>query len=319
VLVAGAVPASAPASARPGTAGVEPNPNAFYSDPAWSPDGKAIAFKSNYSDLTQFAGIYVMAPDGTGARRVTTDPLECGASYPCGRSHPTWSPSGNRLAYQAFAFIDATDVAVSGFQRLFANGGFDRGACCASWSPNGRQIAFVFGAVEGQGQLWLMNSDGSRAHRLAAPRRGRGYTFPTWSPDGKRIAFTYTIVPKSGYATGYLGIIRSSGRGPIRKIKTGRYAPWQPDWSRDGRRIVFSGKLQTIEVLDLRTNRVRRLHEGIAPSWSPDGKRIAFDCGGASSSGAYHGPGRICVMNADGSAVRLVVPQAATPVSAGGR
>jgi len=283
-------------------------PNAFYSDPAWSPDGKEIAFKSNYSDLTQFAGIYVMAADGSGARRVTTDSLECGDSYPCGRAHPTWSPTGTRLAYQAFAFIDAIDVSGAGYRRLFANGGFDRGACCATWSPNGRKIAFVFGTVEGQGELWVMNADGSGAHRLAVPPRGRGYTFPTWSPDGKRIAFTYTIVPKRGYATGYLGIVNATGRGPIRKLRTGRYAPWQPDWSRDGRRVVFSDKLQTIAVLNLRTHAVRRLHEGISPSWSPDGKRIAFDCGGGPAGSAYRGPGRICVMNADGSHVRLVVP-----------
>lgn len=52
--------------------------------PAWSPDGQRIAYRSNNE-------IYVVRADGTEATRVTHHP---------GRdSAPTWSPDGSRIAF----------------------------------------------------------------------------------------------------------------------------------------------------------------------------------------------------------------------------
>jgi TolB protein len=41
--------------------------------PAWSPDGRWIAFNSTRDGNTE---IYIMRPDGTGQRRLTTDPRD---------------------------------------------------------------------------------------------------------------------------------------------------------------------------------------------------------------------------------------------------
>ena len=56
-----------------------------------------------------------------------------------------------------------------------------------AWSPDGTQIAFTrfYGAT--QGEIFVMNADGSNQRRLTANANDRN---PTWSPDGTKIAFS---------------------------------------------------------------------------------------------------------------------------------
>jgi TolB protein len=77
------------------------HPTALDEMPAWSPRGDLIAFYSNRDapssdDLT--GEIYVMEPDGSNVRRLT--------STPDGESFPQWSPDGRRLAFNRF--VEAT-------------------------------------------------------------------------------------------------------------------------------------------------------------------------------------------------------------------
>jgi len=55
------------------------------SDPAWSPNGRSIAFTTTRDGNSE---VYVMNPDGSGQRRLTRDPAE--------DSFPVWSPGGQR-------------------------------------------------------------------------------------------------------------------------------------------------------------------------------------------------------------------------------
>ena len=64
------------------------NNNAGDSAPAWSPDGRRIAFQS---DRDGNAEIYVMNADGTNPVRLTFDPAEDG--------HPWWSPDGRQIVF----------------------------------------------------------------------------------------------------------------------------------------------------------------------------------------------------------------------------
>jgi Tol biopolymer transport system component len=55
------------------------------SDPAWSPDGRSIAFATTRDGNYE---VYVMNPDGSGQRRLTQDPAD--------DDFPVWSPGGQR-------------------------------------------------------------------------------------------------------------------------------------------------------------------------------------------------------------------------------
>jgi len=57
-------------------------------EPAWSPDGKRIAFHSNRDGNEE---IYVMNADGSGQTRLTKNEV--------GDTSPAWSPDGKRIAF----------------------------------------------------------------------------------------------------------------------------------------------------------------------------------------------------------------------------
>ena len=60
------------------------------SSPAWSPDGRRLAFTSNRAGGYD---IYVTCADGTRATKLTTGTVD--------KRYPVWSPDGRRIAYQA--------------------------------------------------------------------------------------------------------------------------------------------------------------------------------------------------------------------------
>jgi TolB protein len=57
-------------------------------EPAWSPDGRRIAFVSRRDGNAE---VYVMNADGSGQRNLTRHPAK--------DVHPTWSPDGRRIAF----------------------------------------------------------------------------------------------------------------------------------------------------------------------------------------------------------------------------
>jgi TolB protein len=104
-----------------------------------------------------------------------------------------------------------------------------------------------------------MHADGSHQRRLT-PRPGRVYS-PTFSPDGDHIAFS----TGSG-----ISVIRAKG-GRAHELVNG----FDPAYSPDGKKLLYSDNLINLHVLDLESGHSRPLHASlIEPSYSPDGHSI---------------------------------------------
>jgi TolB protein len=134
--------------------------NAF---PAWSPNGRRIAYNSKPPG-GHFT-IWIM--DSDGSRKIDTE---------LSGLFPFWSPDQRYLIYfdkeiwriEVGAYIpeQLTDL--------------DGGSRFAAYSPNGMKIAFSYNI-----QIYVMDADGGNVQQLTT----RGGTQPTWSPDGAKIAF----------------------------------------------------------------------------------------------------------------------------------
>jgi len=231
--------------------------------PAWSPDGKHIAFYSEVGGKP--ADLFLVNADGTGLRQLT-DTLAA-------EGYPAWSPDGTQIAFESHTADGNFDVYVmradgTDVRRLTDHPQRDVGP---AWSADGARIVFMSNRDSKEFNLYWMQADGTGQERLT---EGQTDWFPQLSPDGTRLAFhRWRDVHVMDLATRE---IRALTKDP----DNGMY----PTWSPDGTRLAFMswrGGPTAVYVMNADGSdqkQVVRMSTGSAidPRWSPDGRSLLF-------------------------------------------
>ena len=152
-------------------------------EPAWSPDGKTIAFSSDRDDPDN-AHLYLMNADGSDQRRLISDfvPDQVGAR---------WSPDGEWILFHSNPLVDGLPrfdifkVRPDGSDLTNVSNA-PGNSFMGDWSPDGSRIVFV-SQRHGNRQLYVMSADGSGQVRLTNGQWED--SLPRWSLDGQSIIF----------------------------------------------------------------------------------------------------------------------------------
>jgi TolB protein len=190
--------------------------------PAWSPDGKRIAFGQATLERgkLKFAEIYVMNADGTGARQVTH--LTGATPSTIDVLRPAWSPNGKQLVFEVenLAAADPPNR-----HALFIDWNLNAGDD-PDWSPDGKLILFrtIGRPQRHHGNLYTIQPDGTALKQLTRYQAPKTVLSGSFSPDGRWI--TLSRFSDGPYPAVY--IMRADGTG-VRRV-TQDSAAYEPDW-----------------------------------------------------------------------------------------
>lgn len=235
------------------------------SAPAWSPDGRRIAFDRD-------GHVWVIDADGQNERDLIAG------------SSPTWSPDGSRIAFVNDSGIAVMNADATGVTTIVRHGfrtdtyaPWDMGVGNPAWSPSGAEIAFdhIGDGDLMPGQIFIVNANGSSLRRLTN-NGSRVYAEgdPAWSPDGSRIVFwSYNYGIASVDATG--GTPGSISPG----FAAASFAT-EPRWAPNGSHIAFTSHISARPAIWIMsangTNGHELIPDAFASAWSPGSNRLAF-------------------------------------------
>jgi Tol biopolymer transport system component len=268
------------------------------SQPAWSPDGKQIAFVRS---LPGNRGEILIIPADGGPERSLTE-IAVSSTLP----RLDWSPDGSTFVTARTATADGLTSGLilistaNGSQRTLTSPQFGTpGDSEAAFSPDGSLIAFRRGKATAVYDLFIVAAGGGDPHQITFD--GKGISGLAWSPDSKSIIYGSRRTGEN-YALWRAPIDRGA---PIRLIETTRSATW-PTVARHGNRIAFSIETndENIWRLDLDGKRppapvVDSTLPDSNPTLSPDGDYMAF-------RSARTGGSEIWVSKADGTSPHRV-------------
>ena len=251
---------------------------AFEACPAYSADGKRIAYCSGQGSPAGVFEIWTMTKNGMDKQQLT----HLGGSA----IFPDFSPSGRRVAFGArpagetnthiYAIRpDGTDL-----QQLTTGSWND---LYPAYSPNGRRIVFLSSRT-GTLQVWEMRADGSDQTQLtfdAAPKD----QVPDWSPDGSTIAYVADVGAGPG---GDIWLMNADGSDQ-HPLTSGPPNEYGAAWSPDGEQIAFLNlDDRTVYVMNADGTGRHAVSAGgiqFVPGWQPRGHDHGGDHGSGSGNG----------------------------------
>jgi Tol biopolymer transport system component len=282
------------------------------SDPAWSPDGRTLAFVT--TPYGQKPDISTISADGSGLT-----PILQLQAQPSGIGPQAWSPDGDQLVFASFHGIYVMNADGTGVRRVARYEGDH--ACYdldPSWSPGGSTIVFAVLCEGGNEGLWTVGVDGSDLRQLVGgDYKVDEYRSPVWSPDGTKVAFVKTDWSRDDPINqASIQVVNADGTG-LTSLVSGVAFDRSLAWSPDGRALAFTRYQEegsNIFLLTLQTNEVTQLtHTGDAvdPAWQPislDGQitssaLLSTRCVQATTSGDFDGDGTV-----DEAKIVAVVP-----------
>ncbi|MFE6056969.1 TolB family protein [Kitasatospora sp. NPDC056446] len=174
--------------------------------PAFSPDGKQLAFSRSWGPLdpagnsqTQYSDLYLMSPDGTSVQRLTF--LTNDKPYSGSVSNPSWSPDGKQLTFEYRTSASGQPANSRAIYVVSADGtGLHqltpwelRAGDRADWSPDGTRILFTTypaGADNAPGGgIYTVHPDGTAIGALTPAPSDAYYGAAAYAPDGTSIVF----------------------------------------------------------------------------------------------------------------------------------
>jgi len=277
-------------------------------EPAFSPDGRRLAYIRVRDDFSAEVFIVAVGADGRPGGQPTILPYGGKEA-----ASPVWTMDGRDLLITdgvpssnggvIRVPVDGSRPAerIAGLQRTSRNAGVVIAA-------RGERLAFARSGSDVD--IWRLDlKDPSRSGRLAASTLHDEGADP--SPDGTRIAFSSN---RSGAREIWVADV--TGENALALTQFGGPVPGTARWSPDGRQIAFDGRPNgnsEIFVVAAGGGAARQLThetgEDARPAWSHDGRSIYF-------SSDRSGRNEIWRMSADGSAPMQITTQGANSVVA---
>lgn len=226
-------------------------------NPAWSADGRAIAYTSYRRGYPDIYVSYIYQ----GQMEQPTKGTDTVHNF-----LPSFSPDGSKIAFMTNRDGNMEIYAVnrdgSGVRRITRHPGNDTSP---TWSPAGNQVAFTSDRT-GTPQIYIVDADG-----VGQPRRVTSESWAdraTWSPIFSEIAYAGRTGP------GFDIKIVDIASGAIRVVTDGVGSNESPAWAPNGRHLAFAstraGRTHIFTVArdgnDLR--QLTRQGNNVQPSWS---------------------------------------------------
>jgi len=253
-------------------------------EPAWSPNGKWIAF---YHGTPGESGIYLISPDGENIMR-WHDGIP---------GNPTWSPDEKWIAFSEGSQIWKKKTDGDSLTQLT----FEGRNFFPSWSPDGKWIAYIQSVCnEIKCGLWLVNLIEENPHNPVA----RYGMFPSFHPANNTILYSKRWVNNAGQVYGdslFYYSIKTGSSSEFTVLHDENYSnhAFRINW--DGSKIAFTSRPTDLPhyriwTMDANGSNLEQLTgtQSYGCDWSPDGKYIVYTDARAEN-------GRLWIMNADGS------------------
>jgi Tol biopolymer transport system component/imidazolonepropionase-like amidohydrolase len=260
--------------------------------PAWSPDGKQIAFQS-YRDGNWH--IWTVAPDGSQLAQLTAGPFD--------DREPCWSPDGKTIAFSSDrgGNYDVWRMELSSrkLEQLTRDAAND---FQPAWSPDGKAIAFASERSAGRGIWLLQNMDrADKRSEVLLSRTAGAPAAPSWSPKSTQVIYQ---TGDAGRGSTELWVKPVASNEPPRIVSAPGedVFPFRAAWTSDSeilytadgqikRAGLGAGQSATVAFeasvklnrpayprrkRDFDSTAARKVRGIVAPSVSPDGRRVAF-------------------------------------------